>query len=342
MLNPVTFLREAVRAVPAIRYALGVGGIVATIAIIFAFEIAPKIAFVGTVVMLLLMAVLVIFARTVSLAGPRTLLPALVLTWFSLLIFIAVSLALFSSVFFQKPLDLAHWLDDRPPNKPTFDEQGALNAIELGVDLSHVLEKLGQPTNTSIEPGGFRLARYSYPSYNLTIVYDRARRIMQYGVYVKDSSFKPEIMQLRSIIGRRVRVGELPFAAMGSEHFNPIYLSPLASDSEPFEYYELLSDTPETDIAIRLEYIVSRRNIPRSVIESSEAMDELAATIQELGCSYEVRIGGGIFTKDQFRILEKLRNITSPNAYTVQRRLEESEVKPFTEHIASYRLCDKQ
>src|SRR6185436_15551379 len=34
----------------------------------------------------------------------------LVFTWFTLVVFMAVSVSLFTSVFYQKPLDLAHWL----------------------------------------------------------------------------------------------------------------------------------------------------------------------------------------------------------------------------------------
>jgi hypothetical protein len=60
--------------------------------------------------MLALMGVLVIFARMASLAGPRLLLPAQVLTWFTLLLFMIVSASLLSSVFLQKPLNLSCWL----------------------------------------------------------------------------------------------------------------------------------------------------------------------------------------------------------------------------------------
>lgn len=104
------FLREAVKAVPAVRYALGVGGIAATVAIIVSFRIDPLVAFVGTVVMISLMAILVIFARMAALAGPVMMMPALVFTWFTLILFMAVSLALCGSVFIGKPVDLQHWI----------------------------------------------------------------------------------------------------------------------------------------------------------------------------------------------------------------------------------------
>ncbi len=110
MITPIEFLREAIKAVPAVKYALGVGGIVGAIAIVYSFRIDPRVAVIGTVAMLVLMGTLVIFARMASLASAQMFLPALVFTWFVLLLFMALSLSLFTSVFYQKPLDLAYWL----------------------------------------------------------------------------------------------------------------------------------------------------------------------------------------------------------------------------------------
>ena len=114
MPDPFHFLREAVKAVPAVRYALGVGGIFAAIAIVYSLKLEPRVAFVGTLVMFVLMGVLVIFARVTSLASPRMLWPALVFTWFTLFVFVAVSFSLFTSVFLKWPLDLAYWLVGTP------------------------------------------------------------------------------------------------------------------------------------------------------------------------------------------------------------------------------------
>lgn len=110
MTNPVELLREATRAVPAVRYALGLGGVIATIAIVYLFNINARVAFVGTIVVLIFMGVLVIFARMAALAGPQLLLPAQIFTWFVLVVFMAVTISLFTSVFFKRPLDLARWL----------------------------------------------------------------------------------------------------------------------------------------------------------------------------------------------------------------------------------------
>lgn len=76
--------------------------------------------------MLILMTVLVIFAR-LSTAGPAFfLLPAIVLTWFSLILVMATAGLLFSSVFFRTPIDLRSWLD---PSIPARDEDGPISSL---------------------------------------------------------------------------------------------------------------------------------------------------------------------------------------------------------------------
>jgi hypothetical protein len=103
MPNPVTVLRSAVRAVPAVRYALGVAGIVSVIAIVKAFHLNLALAAFGTVVMFVLMTTLVIFARLSQFGSAALQRPALVFTWFCLLLTMAAALLLFTSVFFGIP-----------------------------------------------------------------------------------------------------------------------------------------------------------------------------------------------------------------------------------------------
>src|SRR5688572_24345054 len=110
MPTPIVVLREAVKAVPAVKYALGVGGIAATVAIVAAFGLSSRAAILGTIVTLILMGVLVIFARASALAGPQLQVPALVFTWCALFLFVATGVALFTSVFFNRPAKLREWL----------------------------------------------------------------------------------------------------------------------------------------------------------------------------------------------------------------------------------------
>lgn len=120
MISPIHVLREAIKAVPAVRYALGVGGVIATVSLIQAFKIDPLVAFVSAIVMFALMGVLVVFARMSGLPRTKLVLPALVFTWFTLLLFMLVAASLFMSAFFKWPLDL-RFFEPFPPSKVVID-----------------------------------------------------------------------------------------------------------------------------------------------------------------------------------------------------------------------------
>lgn len=103
-----SFMREAVQAVPAVKWAVGVGGIAAVVALISmpVFGLPPKNAFIGLVVMFLFMAVLVIFAK-VSKLNTELRTPARIFTWFSLILFMTSSVLLLTSAFFGWPREFA-------------------------------------------------------------------------------------------------------------------------------------------------------------------------------------------------------------------------------------------
>jgi energy-coupling factor transporter transmembrane protein EcfT len=104
--SPTSILSKAIKAVPAVKYALGIGGIVAVIAIVVGgFKIDWRVGVFGTIVMLILMTVLVIFAKLAGQASATFYYPAVVFTWFCLLIFMATAALLFSSVFFNTPIE---------------------------------------------------------------------------------------------------------------------------------------------------------------------------------------------------------------------------------------------
>jgi hypothetical protein len=140
MTTPASILRESIQAVPAVKYALGLAGLASVIAIIRSFGLGYHVAVIGTVIMLLLMTLLVIFARLSSLAGPDFRLPALVFTWFSLTLVIAISLSMFLSVFFRWPVDLQNWI--RPETsvsapQPSGKERPSSTTIEAQVTQSN-------------------------------------------------------------------------------------------------------------------------------------------------------------------------------------------------------------
>src|SRR5512140_1727573 len=103
-------LTEAIRAVPPVRYALGLAGVVAVLGIVAALGVDLRVAAFGTPILLVLMVVLVVFRHVASAARARLALPALVLVWSSLIVTITVVVLLLSSVFFRVPMDLQQFI----------------------------------------------------------------------------------------------------------------------------------------------------------------------------------------------------------------------------------------
>jgi hypothetical protein len=108
--NPLQIVRAAIKAVPQVKYAVGVAGIVALIAIITAFRLNPKTVVFGTIIMFGFMVVLLLFAKLTAIAPKHFLLPVLVTMWSFLTLVIASALLLFSAVFFQTPPKFHDWL----------------------------------------------------------------------------------------------------------------------------------------------------------------------------------------------------------------------------------------
>jgi hypothetical protein len=106
--GPFRVLTAAIRAVPSVKYALGVAGIVSVIAIVASMGIDLRIALAGSIIMLFLMTALVVFAKLTTTAAPAFRWPIFLLLWSSILLTIATAILLFTSVFFGVPLELRH------------------------------------------------------------------------------------------------------------------------------------------------------------------------------------------------------------------------------------------
>jgi hypothetical protein len=113
-------LSNAIKAVPSVKWALGVAGIVAVLSIVAGFKIDWRIAVFGTVLMFIFMAVLVIFAAASSLAATIIALPATILVWFCLVFFVATASCLFTWMVADWPGGVASILDPvlRPHAQP--------------------------------------------------------------------------------------------------------------------------------------------------------------------------------------------------------------------------------
>jgi hypothetical protein len=134
-LLPISFLRKAIRAVPAVKWAVAVGGIMAVIAIVQSFRIDARLAVVGTAIMFIFMSVMVVFARASSLDNKTIARPALVFTWFALLLFMATTTLIFTSVFFQQPIDLRGWIAGGTGKTDAKLQVGATGWIYVGTRI---------------------------------------------------------------------------------------------------------------------------------------------------------------------------------------------------------------
>lgn len=105
-LSPAKILKEAIRAVPAVKYALGVAGIAAVIAIIAGFKINYKVTVLGIIIMFLLMFLLVIFSAFARSATKSLRNLGLTLAWSFVILTIATALLIFTEFFFSWPRPL--------------------------------------------------------------------------------------------------------------------------------------------------------------------------------------------------------------------------------------------
>lgn len=99
-------VRESIKAVPAMKYALAVAGLLAVVALVGAFKVSPQMAVLGALVTLVLMVAMVVFARLTTTAPRHFFLPAQIMMWAFLGLTIATACLLFTSAFFQWPRGL--------------------------------------------------------------------------------------------------------------------------------------------------------------------------------------------------------------------------------------------
>ncbi|HVG07903.1 MAG TPA: hypothetical protein VNM67_09370 [Thermoanaerobaculia bacterium] len=114
--GPLNILRAAIEAVPAVKFALGIAGVAAALAIASSFFKDTQAALVGVGVMLPLMVLLVVFAAITGLARKDFRVPALVFTWAVLALFVVLSFLTVSSAFFRWPTTLGGLFGVEPNN----------------------------------------------------------------------------------------------------------------------------------------------------------------------------------------------------------------------------------
>jgi PAN domain len=105
--TPLGLLRAAVTAVPAVRYALGVGGVAAIVAIVLlGWKLEARTAILGSLIVFVFMVVLVVFAALAGMKTGALRSPALFMAWTFLVLMVSVAGLFVSCAFFDRPKTL--------------------------------------------------------------------------------------------------------------------------------------------------------------------------------------------------------------------------------------------
>lgn len=136
--TPVGFLRLALQRIPALWWAVGVGALIAVVAIVHRWNVPPLVAILGPVALFVGMVSLVVFANLVSppRAIPRPPTSSLLMLWTLTILMLLAAVLSFTSLFFNTPLPIRSML----VGKPTTEEarsappQPALDFKSFSVD----------------------------------------------------------------------------------------------------------------------------------------------------------------------------------------------------------------
>lgn len=116
-LTPASFIRAAQAVHPAFKYAILVAGVLAIVVTFVRFGVGyPALVF-GSIALIGLMVLFLVFAQASKLTRSTLDRPALVLIWSMLLISIAIVLLLTGSVFFNYPLPFREWIIEQSMKK---------------------------------------------------------------------------------------------------------------------------------------------------------------------------------------------------------------------------------
>lgn len=142
-LSPMQILKDAQKAVPAVRYAVGIAGIAAVVAIVAGFRLDLRIALFGTIIVLGLMFVLVILSALVAHAGPALLKLALFAAWCFLILTVVTSTLLMTSYFFSWPRSIDSYLPMPPDQVLNFDAENTYSDPKKPIDAESYLGASG-------------------------------------------------------------------------------------------------------------------------------------------------------------------------------------------------------
>jgi hypothetical protein len=127
MINPIKVISLATKKVPVVRFALGLVGIAAALAIGLEYFSDLKVAIWGTIIILFLMMILILIGR-ISQSDSKVIRdPMITLLWCAVIIFILILLLLTTSVFFKYPSNLSNWLNSTETSKAVLKKDQSLS-----------------------------------------------------------------------------------------------------------------------------------------------------------------------------------------------------------------------
>jgi hypothetical protein len=145
--TPFAILRAATQAVPAVKWALGVAGVISATALVKVFFVSVGAALLAGFGMLVLMVILVLFAAATRAKSSVLIVPAMVLTWALLVLVIFSSVFTVSAAFFGWPKPLQELIKGitsgqsiETPQTPTRGIKLANAKDVLSVDAKPVVE----------------------------------------------------------------------------------------------------------------------------------------------------------------------------------------------------------
>ena len=183
--DPLRVLKQSIKAVPAVRYALGVVGVAAGASLIHAYFSSTRGAVYATVAMLALMVLLWIFAQLVRISPKSLKYPTLVLAWAIFIVAACLPITLISSVCFDWPKPFTQFRAFFGPVQSTKPVSVAVTTAKFAGTITDALTqqtlegvrvRVGSgsaPVTKTDSNGYFEFSLSDHPAGRVTIIFER-------------------------------------------------------------------------------------------------------------------------------------------------------------------------
>lgn len=194
-MQSLDILKEAQKAVPAVKFALGVAGVAAAVALVFGLIKNPYVAVFGTVIMLGLMFILLVFssiARHTKSQVTQTF--AYVLMGFFVLIIMCTTLFLFTSVFFEYPRPINNIFSITTPQPTPTPKIAKTEAEFTSILRSKTNDWTNRVFTAQVDTGGIKESPSASP--DRTQVWTTAQCLL--GVLSSQTDFERYVPNIRA------------------------------------------------------------------------------------------------------------------------------------------------